>query len=185
MIAIHKRELEGLTRFLVEERQRQWALHDENMKEKKKALEERAAERKRLLEEKRRQREAELEEERRRKSEQSEKERAVEEEKELRLVEINKALHLFERPYYSKTIEDVTVPKLTQAELGLQNADSDFRNKRSLQLGLEKRAGAMVSSDLLEKVRRIEEIVTDLHRNKYAEIVEVVAAMQESIERSF
>ena len=49
MIAIHKRELEGLTRFLVEERQRQWALHDENMKEKKKALEERAAERKRLL----------------------------------------------------------------------------------------------------------------------------------------
>ena len=67
----------------------------------------------------------------------------------------------------------------------MQTADSDFRNRRSLQLGLEKRAGAMVSSDLLEKVRRIEEIVTDLHRNKYAEIVEVVAAMQESIERSF
>lgn len=178
MVKRHLIELEDLKRILGVERKRQIDIHRQMFEQKRAAIEKRREE---LLEqraEQERKRKQALEEEEKRKKEMSEMEKKRQERMQKLIADNNKNLVLYDKPAYSTQIDWQGRQKFSKEEgsrtlsQALNTGQKITKEEKLLRKieNIQKSSKGPLTLELLARIVRLEEIVTEMKDKKYQEI---------------
>lgn len=182
LIKKHLQELEDLRIVLEKERKRQLDIHEADFLRKRQAIEEKRKELQQKIEEEKRKKQEKMEEEQKRIQEMSELEKKRQEKLHKLQKECAKELYVYDKPAYSAQIDwadRLFKPKkkeglsdaISEAFKGEKKITKEERIKQKIE-SIQKSNKGPMSLELLARIERLEEIVSDMTDNKYAKVLE-------------
>lgn len=179
MVKQHLDELEDLNRILGVERKRQIDIHRQMFEDKRNAVEKRRQELLQKRAEQERQLKQKMEEEEARKIEMSEMEKKRQERIVTLTQETNDKLVMYDKPAYSTPVdwsdrhklkkEGRTVGEALNSKQGSKLTAEEKLSKRIMEI--QRNSKGPLTLDLLTRIMRLEEIVTDMKDTKYRELM--------------
>lgn len=173
----HEEEMTRFQKRLNEEHQRQLALDRERLLAKRKAIEARKKEIQDQIEAERKQREAELAEQERILKEKTEKEAKRRKKQKAILEKIESDIQIYTKPAYSSWTEELKPEGTKQTPprslLKIKDGKTTTHSR-----GFLNAQGGQASLELLERIKRMEGIVTGMNVEKYTKVKENLSKIE-------
>ena len=182
MIKKHLQELEDLNFILEKERKRQLEIHDKSFNDKRIAIDEKRHELREKIAEERIKKQQKMESEQKKIEEMTQMEKRRQENVQKLEGKCYKELSLYDKPAYSSQVDwadKLFVPKkkndisaiINDALKGNKMISREERVQQKID-SIRKIKKGPISFEVLARIQRMEEIVTDMNDNKYAKILE-------------